>query len=234
VTEKISRSEDAYQKLKSAIQSGALIPGTRIREIEIAARFNVSRTPAREAIRRLESEGLISFLPRQGAVVSQLDHQETMELYDLREVLEGTAAGFAARHASEAEIEELKEMVASEETIRACPGKLADLNRLFHSVLYRAAHNRYLERSLLGLRDSLALLGGTSLRAAGRFETAHREHSAIIEAIAARDPQAAEAAARAHIRNAQRARLKLMREDILAESATPESATPESAAENPV
>ncbi|WP_224404842.1 GntR family transcriptional regulator [Afifella sp. IM 167] len=220
MTGKISRSEDAYQKLKSAIQSGTLGPGTRIREIEIADRFSVSRTPAREAIRRLESEGLISFVPRQGAMVSRLDHQETMELYDLREVLEGTAAGFAARHASEAEIEELKEMVASEVEIRDSPTKLADLNRLFHSVLYRAAHNRYLERSLLGLRDSLTLLGGTSLRVAGRYETAHREHTAIIDAIAARDPQTAEAAARVHIHNAQRARLKLMREDLLAETAT--------------
>lgn len=216
MTGNASRSEIAYQKLKQAIQTGALPPGTRIREVEIAERFSISRTPAREAIRRLESEGLISFVPHQGATVSQLDHQATMELYDLREVLEGTAAGFAARHASEAEIEELRELVASEEAIPDDPAKLADLNRLFHSVLYRAAHNRYLERALLGLRDSMALLGGTSLRVQGRYETAHAEHEAMIGAIAARDAVAAETAARAHIRNAQRARLKIMREGLLA------------------
>ncbi|MBO0903508.1 GntR family transcriptional regulator [Jiella sonneratiae] len=212
----ISRGEAAYRKLKEAIQDGTLPPGTRIREIEIAERFHVSRTPARDAIRRLESDGLISFVPRQGAVVSKLDHQETMELYDLREVLEGSAAAFAARHASEAEIEELRELVGSEEAIKDNPARLADLNRLFHSVLYRAAHNRYLERSLIGLRDSMALLGGTSLRVPGRYETAHREHGAIIAAIAERDSAAAETAARGHIRQAQRARLKMMREDLLA------------------
>lgn len=210
-----SRSEIAYQQLKKAIQSGALAPGTRIRETEIAERFHISRTPVRDAIRRLETDGLISFVPRQGAVISQLDHQETMELYDLREVLEGTAAGFAARHASAAEIAELEDLVASEEAIREDPGQLADLNRIFHSALYRAAHNRYLERALLNLRDSMALLGGTSLRVTGRYETAHGEHTDLITAIARRDSEAAEAAARTHIRNAQRARLKLMREEML-------------------
>ncbi len=215
VTEERSRSGLAYEQLKAAIRTGSLAPGARIRETEVAARFNVSRTPVREAINRLEAEGLISFAPRHGAVVARLDHQETMELYDLREILEGTAAAFAARHASQAEIDELHELVASEAPLADEPDRLADLNQLFHSVLYRAAHNRYLERSLLGLRDSMTLLGGTSLRVEGRGETAHREHLAMIAAIETRDAAAAEAAARTHIRNAQRARLKLMREELL-------------------
>jgi DNA-binding GntR family transcriptional regulator len=212
----ISLSEDAYRQLKEAIRKGALAPGTRIREADIAERFRISRTPAREAIRRLESEGLISSVPRQGAIVSKLDHQETMELYDLREILEGAAAGFAARHASLAEIEELQELIAAEPELVDKPDQLADLNQLFHSALYRAAHNRFLERMLIGLRDSMALLGGTSLKVKGRFDTAHAEHLAIVSAIAARDGEAAEQAARAHIRNAQRARLKLMRSSLVA------------------
>jgi DNA-binding GntR family transcriptional regulator len=216
MADNISRGEDAYRQLKDAIRKGRLAPGTRIREVEIADRFGISRTPAREAIRRLESEGLISFVPRHGAVVSKLDHQETMELYDLREILEGSAAAFAARHASPAEIEELEELISAEPDLAGKPDQLADLNQLFHSALYRAAHNRFLERSLIGLRDSMALLGGTSLRVAGRFETAHAEHLAIAAAISARDVEAAERAARAHIRNAQRARLKLMRADLVA------------------
>jgi DNA-binding GntR family transcriptional regulator len=216
MADNISRGEDAYRQLKDAIRKGRLAPGTRIREVEIADRFGISRTPAREAIRRLESEGLISFVPRHGAVVSKLDHQETMELYDLREILEGSAAAFAARHASPAEIEELEELISAEPDLAGKPDQLADLNQLFHSALYRAAHNRFLERSLIGLRDSMALLGGTSLRVSGRFETAHAEHLAIAAAISARDVEAAERAARAHIRNAQRARLKLMRADLVA------------------
>ena len=211
-----SRSETAYQQLKRAMQTGDLQPGARIRETEIAEKYNISRTPVREAIRRLEADGLISFVPHHGAVVSKLDHQQTMELYDLREVLEGTAAAFAARHASAAEIAELEELVANEVPIRDDPQKLADLNRLFHSVLIRAAHNRFLERALLGLRDSMALLGRTTLGIPGRYETAHEEHVEMVTAIANRDPEAAEAAARKHIRNAQRTRLKIMREELLA------------------
>ncbi|MES1927081.1 GntR family transcriptional regulator [Salinisphaera sp. T31B1] len=211
----VSRGETAYLRLKEEIQSGNLQPGTRVREVEIAERLGISRTPAREAIRRLESDGLVSFVPRHGAVISKLDHQETMELYDLREILEGSAAGFAARHASPAEIEELDELISAEPAIGDDPNRLADLNRIFHASLYRAAHNRFLERALLGLRDSMTLLGGTSLRVTGRFETAHHEHRAIVAAIAARDPQAADTAARDHIRNAQRARLKLMREHLV-------------------
>lgn len=211
----ISRSEAAYQKLKEAIKKGSMVPGTRVREVEIAERFGISRTPAREAIRRLESEGLISFVPHNGAVVSKLDHQQTMELYDMREVLEGTAASFAARHASTAELEELEDLIASESEVAEDPDQLANLNRLIHSAIYRAAHNRFLEKSLLGLRDSMALLGGTTLRIEGRCAAAHQEHLAILEAIRERDEARAEQAARAHIRNAQRMRLKLMRQDLI-------------------
>ena len=212
----IPLAEDAYLRLKEAIRKGTLAPGARLREVEIAERFGISRTPAREAIRRLESEGLVSFVPRHGAIISKLDHQETMELYDLREILEGAAAAFAARHASAAEIEELEDLIAAEPALADKPDLLADLNQLFHGSLYRAAHNRYLERTLISLRDSMALLGGTSLKVEGRFETAHAEHLAIVTAVAARDADEAEHAAKTHIRNAQRARLKLMRASLVA------------------
>lgn len=212
---KESRSESAYHQLKQAIRDGTLKPGHRMREVDIAEQFGISRTPAREAIRRLEIDGLVSFVPRHGAVISKLDHQQTMQLYDAREVLEGASARFAAQHASAAEIEELEELISSEPELAHAPLQLADLNRVFHEALYRAAHNRYLERALLGMRDSMLLLGGTSLQVGGRYETAHAEHSAIVAAIAARDPEAAEVAACAHIRNAQRARLKLMRHELV-------------------
>jgi DNA-binding GntR family transcriptional regulator len=215
MNENISLSEEAYRRLKEAIRKGRLAPGTRVREVEIAERFGISRTPARDAIRRLESDGLISFVPHLGAVISRLDHQETMELYDLREILEGSSAGFAARHASPAEIEELEELVSAEPELADKPDQLADLNQLFHIAVYRAAHNRFLERALTGLRDSMALLGGTSLSVKGRLEAAHAEHATIVSAIAARDVEKAERAARDHVRNAQRARLKLMRSSLV-------------------
>jgi DNA-binding GntR family transcriptional regulator len=85
------------------------------------------------------------------------------------------------------------------------------LNKAFHASLYRAGHNRYLLKALLSLSDAMILLGGTTLAVPDRFAVAHAEHQEIVKAIAGRDADRAEAAARNHIRNAQRARLKLLR-----------------------
>ncbi len=205
-----SRGEWAYKRLKESIQAGELKPGQRIREIEMAKRLEVSRTPVREAMRRLEADGLLTFAPYRGMVIAELDHQAVMELYQMREVLEGTAAGLAARHASEAEITLLRDLVESEPGLSAAAQEMAQHNRQFHSTLYRAAHNRYLLKTLNVLADAMALLGMTTLSLTGRSETARSEHGDIVAALEARDSDAAERAARAHIRAAQRARLKLM------------------------
>lgn len=205
-----SRGEIAYARLKESIQAGELKPGQRIREIEMADRLKMSRTPVREALRRLEADGLLTFAPYRGMVIAELDHQAVMELYQMREVLEGTAAGLAARHASEAEITVLRDIMASDPGDDAEPHRHAQHNRQFHGALYRAAHNRYLLKTLNVLRDAMALLGSTTLSLTGRSDTAREEHAAIVQAIEAHDVQAAETAARAHIRAAQRARIRIM------------------------
>ena len=205
-----SRGEIAYGRLKEAVQAGDLTPGQRIRENEMASWLEMSRTPVREALRRLEADGLLTFAPYRGMVISELDHQAVMELYSMREVLEGTAAGLAARHASDAEIAVLKDIVAGELDDAADPRRIASHNKHFHGALYRAAHNRYLLKTLNVLSDAMALLGMTTMAITGRSETAHGEHLAVVAAIEARDPSAAEAAMRDHIRMAQRARLRLM------------------------
>lgn len=205
-----SRGEIAYARLKEAIQAGELKPGQRIREVEMAARLSMSRTPVREALRRLEADGLLTFAPYRGMVIAELDHQAVMELYQMREVLEGTAAALAARHASEAEIAVLRDIMAGDPGDDADPYRLAQHNRQFHGALYRGAHNRYLLKTLNVLRDAMALLGMTTLSLTGRSDTAREEHAAIVAAVEARDPAVAEQAARAHIRAAQRARIRLM------------------------
>jgi DNA-binding GntR family transcriptional regulator len=212
-----SRGEWAYGLLKKEIASGIMGPGSRVRENEIAERLGISRTPVREALRRLEAEGLIVHLPHQGAVIAELDHQAVIELYDMRETLEGTAARYAARHASEAEIQDLAELVESEQDNVGDYNALAQLNKAFHASLYRAGHNRYLLKALLSLSDAMILLGGTTLAIPDRFAVAHAEHLEIVKAIAGRDPDRAEIAARTHIRNAQRARLKLLRARLVSE-----------------
>ncbi|MBL0141002.1 MAG: GntR family transcriptional regulator [Betaproteobacteria bacterium] len=208
-----SRGDHAYRKLFESIETGVLKPGTRLREVELSTWVGASRTPVREALGRLESDGLIARDPSRGMIVAELDPGMVAELYDMREVLEGTAAGLAARHASEAEIDTLREIAQRDREVGADPMRLARINRLFHEALLRSAHNRFLVRSVNALRQSMVLLGRTTLAIAGRPEAARAEHDAIVQAIARHDAEAAAAAARAHIRAAYRARLGLMLDD---------------------
>jgi DNA-binding GntR family transcriptional regulator len=207
-----SMADAAYEALFGAIEGGTLRPGARLREIELSEWVGASRTPIREALGRLEGEGLVARDPSRGMIVAELDHGLVAELYDMREVLEGTAAGLAARHASEAEIDALRSLAQRDREAGDDPVRLARLNRLFHEAMFRSAHNRFLMRAVHALRQSMVLLGRTTLAVPGRPETARAEHDAIVEAIARRDAEAASAAARAHIRAAYRARLGLMLE----------------------
>jgi len=202
-----SRGNQAYQFIVDGIQSRRLAPGTRLREIELAQQMGLSRTPVREALGRLQLEGLVSMDAARGLIVTELDYSMASELYAMREVLEGTAARLAARHASDVEIDFLREITARDAQL-STPDALAANNRLFHETLYRCAHNRYLVRTLSTLQESMALLGRTTLAAPGRPETSREEHREIVDALSRRDPEAAERAARAHIVAAYRIRLE--------------------------
>lgn len=209
-----SRGEYVYAALRDAIHQGRFGPGARVVEVEIARELGVSRTPVRDALRRLESDGLLIVAPRRGLSVATLDQQQVLELYALREVLEGTAARLAAQHAGEGEIGALHDLVGRHRArLHDGPTALMSLNREFHQVIYQAARNRYVLQSLHSLRDSLALLPGTTYAAPGRPVAALAEHDRIVQAIARRDPAAAEEAARAHIRTAERVRRTLMAAD---------------------
>lgn len=205
----MSRAEHAYQMLRQAITQGSLKPGGRILEAELANSFGISRTPVREALKRLESEGLICTAPRRGMIVARLDLQAIMELYQMREVLEGTAARLAAQQCSDAEIYNLRELLNQELNAQQDPAEQAIKNRAFHNAIYLAADNRYLLKSLNSLRDALALLGPTTYMLQSRPQIALSEHAAIVQAIENRDGAAAEQAAREHIRAAQKARIRL-------------------------
>lgn len=205
------QGETVYQRLIEDIRSGALAPGARLRETELADRLGVSRTPIREAIRQLENDGLVSHLPRVGAAVRKLDYAEVMELYDMRAVLEGTAARMAARAATDLELAELTALnsdMAGAET----PQRAAELNTRFHLTLLDAARNRYLTRAMLGLRRTLIILGPSTLVDAERARDAQAEHGRLLEALHRRDPVGAEAEMRAHIEGAHRMRLRQLRD----------------------
>jgi DNA-binding GntR family transcriptional regulator len=202
------RGRHAYHRLRDAIHEGSLKPGQRVMEVELAQWLNVSRTPVRDAIRRLEAEGMLAHEPRGGLVVASLDRQAVMELYAMREVLEGTAARLCARHASDMEVIELLDLVKAEQDLQGDAEALLRHNRRFHEAVHRGAHNRYLEKSLAAVNDSMVLLGKPLMLLPHRAEAALTEHAELVRCIERRDADAAEQAARRHVRAAQRERLK--------------------------
>jgi len=199
---------DVYQMILDAIDAGEFPGGARLVETELAERFGVSRTPVREALKRLEAQGVAAIDGRR-LVVATLDHEQLGELYEVRGVVEGLAGRLAARHAAPEEIAVLKAMVEADRGLLDDPIGLSRANKRFHRQLHRASHNRYLNRMLQDMRRALAVLSTTTLVVPGRSAESVSEHEAIIRAIEARDEDAAEAAARHHISNAFVSRLKI-------------------------
>lgn len=207
-----SQSQEAYARLLVEIRHGRLKPGERITEAEIAARLEISRTPVREAIRMLETDGLVSHRPRVGATIRKLDYAEVTELYEMRAVLESTAARYAARGAYPSEIDELETINAEMTAALSEVDRLHEINLQFHEVLRNAARNRFLNRAVASMEKTLLILGPSTMEEGVRAEAAVAEHAALIAALRAQDGEAAEAAMRAHIEAAHRARLKQLRE----------------------
>jgi len=198
---------DAYSLILDAIDGGTYRPGDRLVENELAERFNVSRTPIREALQRLETQSLLA---REGRslIVASLDHNQTAELYVVRGELEGLAARLAARHAAPEEVRVLREMVLADDALIGDPSALSRNNRRFHRQIHLASHNRYLVQQLDLVYRSMALMATTSLAAEGRGEIAQAEHARIVDKIEARDEDGADEALRSHISVAFVTRLK--------------------------
>jgi DNA-binding GntR family transcriptional regulator len=205
-------AEHAYQALRSAIQEGQLEAGQRVLELELCAWLKVSRTPIREAMRRLQSDGMLVHAPGGGLSVAQHDLRAVAELYDLRERLEGTAAALCARFADATELHMMQAMLDLHRQLPSDPKVHARENTIFHQHLYRAAHNRFLLKSLQDLHDSIVLLGRTTFAAPGRIAEAQAEHQAIVAAIARHDETEAEELARRHVRRGYELRLGAMAE----------------------
>ena len=200
----------AYDALMEAIRSGLFAPGDRLREEDVGARLSLSRTPVREALRRLEAEGIVEHRPRMGAVVRRLSHAEVVELYEMRIVLERTAAEMAAKHGSAAEFDTLADLNRQIAEERSTPARAAAINQEFHRTLYLAGRNRFLVEAARGLNNSLLLLGPTTFFDAGRIDEVVAQHAAIIDALDAGDAEAAGAAAEAHLQTSLRFRLAAM------------------------
>src|SRR5712671_1327860 len=133
-----SRSEFVFASLRDAIWEGRFTRGERIPEEEIARSLGVSRTPVREALRRLQERGMLVVGAGRSLVVAELSRQQVLELYAMRQILEGSAARFAAQHANETEIDVLHHLLGELEKHGDNPRMLVSLNRRFHRAICEA------------------------------------------------------------------------------------------------
>jgi DNA-binding GntR family transcriptional regulator len=203
-----SLAERAYQALRDAVHEGTIEPNTHLTEAEVAAWLQMSRTPVREAMRRLESEGVLLTQPFRGAVVVGIDKRQLRELYAVRELLEVAAAGWCAANATQAQLEALREIAQDESRAARDPRTLSRLNRRFHGQICEGARNEFLRKALATVHTSFALLGKSNLLTGDRARASIAEHRELLAAIEKRDAKAAEAIARKHVKRSLEQRLK--------------------------
>lgn len=205
--------DDATQMLRNAILNGRLRDGARLRQTVLADQLGISRTPIREALVRLQDEGLVELLPGGGVRVRLLNPDEAVELYDLREVLDGLAARLAATRATAATRARLERaLIRMTQCLeRRDANQWFPAHVSFHDEIFRAAGNARLLALGAVVRLSIRHFHPLLLRTARRLEDASREHRGIFEAIVARDAARAETLARAHIANAKAIVLRVMR-----------------------
>ncbi|GFN23250.1 GntR family transcriptional regulator [Thermanaeromonas sp. C210] len=198
---------EVYHILREAILTGKFQPGERMVERHLARQLGVSRTPVREAIRKLELEGLVEHVPRRGVVVARISKREAWEIYNIRAVLEGLAARLAAENITARQLERLEELVKAMEEARA--GRDMELLQKLHSeynlLIYRAAESPRLEQMITNLAEYIVGFTKVGYAVPGRMATATREHREILEALKARDADRAEKLARQHIENSREA-----------------------------
>ncbi|MCU1437044.1 MAG: hypothetical protein JWP66_131 [Naasia sp.] len=194
-------ADSVHDVLREAIIEGRLPPGSRLSVPLLAQQFSVSRSPVREAVQRLVQEGLAKEEPHRGAAVARLRPEELVPLYEIREALEGMAARLVAEHARQDELAHLSAAYEAHASAlgRGEASRHVGLDLNFHAALRAASHNEELQRYLERVQGkiAIAMLGG---RPQEWSKQAIVEHRAILDAVLARDPDAAEAAARAHIR----------------------------------
>lgn len=198
-----------FESLREAILNQVLCPGERLMEIQLAEEMGVSRTPVREAIRKLELEGFIVMVPRRGAYVAGISMKDIREVFEVRGALEALAARLASERITAEELEEMERRLVkeSEETEANNLQKIIEIDTSFHELLYQAARNDRLIQFVNNLQEQLHRFRSASLARPGRSKTALEEHRKIVEALAERDGRLAEQLAREHIENAEHAML---------------------------
>lgn len=202
---RVMRAADrAYATVRDGILNGIYAAGSRLTEIEVAQTAGVSRTPVREALRRLHAEGLLNFEPNHGAVVAAFELEDAEEIFELRALLEPVCARRAAERATPAVIAELRalsERQIQESSRRASGylGRIGELNDQFHRLIQRAADSPRLAKTLAGLIEAPLILRTFAQYAAGELQRSADQHLELVQAIEAHDGAWAHSVMHAHI-----------------------------------
>ncbi|MER7282859.1 GntR family transcriptional regulator [Dactylosporangium sp. NPDC000244] len=198
--------EHAYATLRKGILDGTYPPGAQLAEVELAGHLSVSRTPVREAIRRLHSEGLIEVFPNRGAYVRTWTRAQLDELFSVRALLEGHAAALAAQHATDAQrtvmavlCDDMDEAAAEPTDIQ----RVAGLNDRFHALVHESSANSLLPGMIRGLIQVPVVLRTFLGYSPERLRISLQQHREILSAIRAHDVPWAESAMRTHILSAR-------------------------------
>jgi DNA-binding GntR family transcriptional regulator len=189
------------QQLAELVLGGELAPGVKLDEQALAQRFQVSRTPVREALRQLASTGLVELRPNRGAFVARVTPELLEEMFVAMAELEATCARLAAMSMTPVErrgLQRLHEHMA-ELARRDLIEEFRDANERFHNLVYSGAHNSVLAETVVGLRRRLALYRRSQFRTAGRLARSHAEHEEVVRAVVSGDPAGAHAAMLHHV-----------------------------------
>lgn len=204
--------EVVSEALRDAIMNGMLKPGERLMEIQLAEQLGVSRTPVREAIRRLELEGFVVMIPRRGTYVADLSIKDINDVFEVRMALDVLAAGLAAERITDEELEQMERLLVeiSEHIKDNNMDKIVEVDSDFHDILYRASRNDRLAGIIANLREQFTRFRTISMSYPGRLVNTLEEHCRLVEAIAQRDVELAQNAARDHLENAEQILLQAL------------------------
>lgn len=208
----MSLADQIYAKLKEKIFSGLIKPGDRLFEVEIARDFKASRTPVREAFRRLEQDFLVERTARGGVRLPKIDLESIEDLFSLRTVLESYAMELACERITTEQITLLRQIKAQalelltleDSTSEYVLRQFVELNSSFHDTIYKSTRSKFLERAVNNLREILQSMRAVSLQADNACDQAWQEHSLLIEYLSQGERQAAADLIKIHIKNAYR------------------------------
>lgn len=202
--------EVIFNTLRDAIIVGELKPGERLMEVKLADKMGVSRTPVREAIRKLELEGLVNMLPRKGAHVADLSVKDIVDVLEVRATLDGLATSLSASRITDEELKELKHINSQfigfieKENLQGSVKKDVE----FHDIIYRSSRNDKLMQIVSNLREQVQRFRVIYLKDYKSPKELIKEHIDIYDAIYSRDPEKAQQVAQRHIKNQQETIIK--------------------------